>query len=128
MPRDRSLIETIEALVREQRRTTLRARTIAVTLKSSLDEFDRTRGEADPARRVALRREWSERAQQMIIEVRAEALRIRSIGTKLAAQADTTEDDRALSRFEELVVASKTTEVALEDGERIVLRGLADAG
>lgn len=128
MKHDRSLIETIEALTREQRRTSLRARTIAVTLKSALDEFDHGRmSEADPPRRVALRREWCEHAQQMILEVRAEALRIRSIGSRLASQADTTADGRALSELEELVVASDTTDIALAYGERIALAGLAEA-
>ncbi|HEX6655350.1 MAG TPA: hypothetical protein VF153_03970 [Candidatus Limnocylindria bacterium] len=81
-------LEDVRGLIREQRRTTMRARTIAITLDSALTEFtaNREANELTDLQRIELRRQWCQRALGMIQEVRAHAMRTSQAFELVAAE------------------------------------------
>ena len=118
---DRDRLEAIQALVREQRRATLRSRTISVTLVSALEDYARqvTQGPTGDAERVRLRRLWCERALQMLQDVRASTMRAREVARKMSALVEAEGGDVDLS---ELEVSSREADAAVERAEETARR------
>jgi hypothetical protein len=112
----------IEDLVQEQKQVLLKARTVAVSLRSALREFGKT--SYGPSHdRAATRRRWLERASALVQDVRAQSLRARHASRRLtdeaapgAADADVAEL-RAITQRSDRVIAG-----AESDMERLLRR------
>ncbi len=113
----RSQARAVRALIVEQRRVTLRTRTISVTLVSALDDYARQTAAAQPddEAQLHLRRLWCERALQMLQDVRASSMRAREVARTVAAAIDARGDVVDLSELED---ASREADVSVERAEK----------
>jgi hypothetical protein len=106
-------LEAIRELIHEQRRAILKARTISITLRSALDDFDGAiHDDLSLRAQVALRREWCERAAQMIQDLRVQALRTRALAARIKVGRG--EGRVTLLELRELDVASDDAEHAID--------------
>lgn len=115
--------EAILALVREQRRTCLKVRTIAVTLRSALDDFNAIRdSEIGSDIRLAQRRRWCEHAALLLQDLRAESQRTWHLGRDIGASLHEPEThappgERSL---DELLAASEEVDREIDRGEELI--------
>ena len=77
LPPDAVTLASIRALIREERRIAMRARTLCITLESALRDYADLESAPDDATRIALRRQWCERVLKMVQEARLNAMRNR---------------------------------------------------
>ena len=70
---DQATAASIQELIRDQRRMSLRARTVAISLASALRDEDEISGMNDRADRIALRRSWCQHVLDVVEELRTSA-------------------------------------------------------
>jgi len=114
-------------LVREERRATLRTRTITVSLVSALNDYARSVGRdaATDDERILLRRAWCEHALQMLQDVRVANLRAREVARRVTAAIH---DEGAIVDLSELEAARRDADVTMTRGEETARRWLDLAG
>ena len=118
MTRPPTKLETIRALVREQRRTCLKARTIVVSLRSALADFQAISDTLEPEEiRFAMRRAWCERAATLLLDLRADLMRAQGLGRGLMAMQAPGSLGRLGGPLNELELASEAASRAIEQGE-----------
>jgi hypothetical protein len=110
-------------LIREQRKASLRARTIQVTLASALRDLEVARDRLAAGEAIDLRRRWCSVAEALLLDVRAETLRTRAIGLKLAEALTEMPHEMV-----DLATASDEADEAVDLAERVVREGLVAAG
>ncbi len=118
MPPDRGRLEMLSALVAEERRVILRTRTIRVSLVSALDDYATSalRRDSSPQERIRLRREWCERALQMLQDVRVASLRAREVAHEAA---DAARSEGGVLDLGELDTASHEADGAVARAEEV---------
>lgn len=118
---------SILGLVREERRATLRTRTITVSLVSALNDYARSAGRDAAAddERILLRRAWCERALQMLQDVRVANLRAREVARRVTAAIH---DEGGIVDLSELEAACRDADVSMTRGEETARRWLDLAG
>lgn len=113
--------DDLQLLIREQRRTTIRARTIAITLESALREQRALESVSDVRERIEMRREWCERALEMAQDVRAHVLRTRQ-AFELLSDRSRAVGPNTPARFE---AADRQIEEYVERAERAARGAMA---
>ena len=100
-------------IIMRQRRLSLEIRTVTVTLATALQDLDRE-GEISLAERVAMRREWCERASVLLQDVRARSFRIGQLTAEIGRRhGDPTLERQARAEADRLLDEAETAVAAL---------------
>ncbi|HEX6474576.1 MAG TPA: hypothetical protein VF114_05755 [Candidatus Limnocylindria bacterium] len=122
VPPDATTLDSIRALIREERRMSMRARTLRITLESALRDYDEVQ-RAEPADlRFALRRDWCERVLDMVQEVRTNAMRNRHAFELIAEQVKVGKSGTA--RF---AAARRDFELQADRAEETAINGMSES-
>lgn len=120
---DVEAVESVRVLIREERRLSLNARTLATTLESALQDYEKLPSAESDAQLIALRRQWCERVLDMLQEMRAGALRNGHAFALIAEQVSVGKS--GTSRF---AAARKQFERQADRAEETAMRTIGEVG
>ena len=114
-------VEWLEAVQRRERRLLLEIRTISLTLAQALRDLDAHEDLSDEGR-SATRREWCERAREMLGRVASESRHLQRITSRLCPQGQNRQEELLLAEIGQSRERSRTALRAarrrLRDAER----------